>query len=276
MEINRQMGLTAFQQYVSPYDITDEKIRLKVEHTYRVAGICDQIAGSLSLCEADVDLAWLTGLLHDVGRFEQVRVYHTFMDAESVDHATYGADILFLPEKFKNTEDSFLKEHPCPNIRDFVLQEDEDDLIEKAIRNHNRFMIQEGLTEREKQFCNILRDADKVDILKVNVESPMDEIYNLPMERFEQDEITPQVMGSFQQGKTVDKGLKRTAIDHVVGHISLVYGMVYPKSLEITEKQGYLNQLLYFPTKNPNTRRQFQQLREKMQQYIQEHTGMRK
>ena len=147
MKINRKMGLTAFQRYVSPYDITDEKIRLKVEHTYRVAGICDQIARSLSMSPEDRDLAWLTGLLHDVGRFEQVRVYNTFIDAESVDHASYGADILFLPEKIKKIEDGFLKEHPCPNIRDFVTEDQEDDLIEKAIRNHNRFMIQDGLTE---------------------------------------------------------------------------------------------------------------------------------
>jgi len=262
------MGLTAFQQYVSPYDITDEKICLKVEHTYRVAGICDQIARSLSMSPEDIDLAWLTGLLHDVGRFEQVRVYNTFIDSESVDHAMYGADILFLPEKIQNTEDTFLRKHPCPNIRDFVTEDQEDDLIEKAIRNHNRFMIQEGLTEREQQFCNILRDADKVDILKVNVESPISEIYNLPMERFEQDEVTPEVMDNFQPGKTVDKALKKTAIDHVVGHISLVYGMVYPKSLEITAQQGYLDKLLHFPTKNPHTRQQFQQLEEQMKQYM--------
>ncbi|MDD2971823.1 MAG: HD domain-containing protein [Lachnospiraceae bacterium] len=276
MKINRKMGLTAFQQYVSPYDINDEKIRVKVEHTYRVAGICDQIARSLPLSEEDVDLAWLIGLLHDIGRFEQVRIYNTFIDTDSVDHAEYGADILFPPKKIEqlNKEDVLqygegdVSHENTTSIRTFVENGSEDKTIEAAIRNHNRFMIQEGLTERERVFSNILRDADKVDILKVNVEGSISEIYNLPMERFEQDEVTPEVLENFMEGKTILKSLKKTAIDHMVGHISLTYGLVYLKSLEITEKQGYLDQLLHFPTKNPVTRKQFQQMQAQMNTYL--------
>ena len=42
-----------------------------------------------------ISLALKAGLLHDVGRFEQQRVYGTFTDADSIDHAKYGARILF-------------------------------------------------------------------------------------------------------------------------------------------------------------------------------------
>ena len=28
-------------------------------------------------------------------------------------------------------------------------------------------------------YCNILRDADKIDILRVNVETPLEDIYNV-------------------------------------------------------------------------------------------------
>ena len=83
MKINREKALAAFQEYTDRYDSSRDMIRLKIEHTYRVCGLCQQIARSLDLPEEEVDIAWLTGLLHDVGRFEQQRVYGTFTDAGS-------------------------------------------------------------------------------------------------------------------------------------------------------------------------------------------------
>ena len=58
-----------------------------------MAVLCEKIAASLGMAEDERDLAWFTGLLHDVGRFEQLRNYGTFIDAESIDHAVYGAQI---------------------------------------------------------------------------------------------------------------------------------------------------------------------------------------
>ncbi|MCM1440563.1 MAG: HAD family phosphatase, partial [Roseburia sp.] len=45
----------AFIAYAAPYNVQEDKIRLKIEHTYRVAGLCEQIAKSLGLCDADID-----------------------------------------------------------------------------------------------------------------------------------------------------------------------------------------------------------------------------
>lgn len=60
-----------------------------------MAVLCEKIADSLGMAEDERDLAWFTGLLHDVGRFEQLRNYGTFIDAESIDHAMYGAQNSF-------------------------------------------------------------------------------------------------------------------------------------------------------------------------------------
>ena len=118
MKINREKALAAFQEYTDRYDSSRDMIRLKIEHTYRVCGLCQQIARSLDLPEEEVDIAWLTGLLHDVGRFEQQRVYGTFTDADSIDHAKYGVrsgkrntDLLpevkkACPRKFRQTPGS--------------------------------------------------------------------------------------------------------------------------------------------------------------------------
>ena len=57
-----------------------DRVKLKIDHTYRVAALCARIAQSLALPPEDVDLAWLSGILHDVGRFEQLRRYNTFIE----------------------------------------------------------------------------------------------------------------------------------------------------------------------------------------------------
>ena len=97
--IDRQKVKEQFASYTRKYDVTDDKIALKIAHTYRVADNCEQIALSLNMSEEDVDFAWLSGMLHDVGRFEQVRRYNTFSDSRSEDHAELGADLLFGEEK---------------------------------------------------------------------------------------------------------------------------------------------------------------------------------
>ena len=79
---DRNEVIQAFQNYTAAYNPDDPKIKLKIDHTYRVA-------------KADPKLSWLCGMLHDIGRFEQVRRYNTFVDAESVDHASLSCELLF-------------------------------------------------------------------------------------------------------------------------------------------------------------------------------------
>ena len=85
----------AFAEYTAAYNADDPKIKLKIDHTYRVAALCERIAKAAGMCAYDVELAWLSGMLHDVGRFEQIKRYNTFSDADSVDHAKFSADLLF-------------------------------------------------------------------------------------------------------------------------------------------------------------------------------------
>ena len=85
MKLDRNKAGKAFRNYVAQYNAQDEKVKLKIDHTYRVAALCEQIAQSISLSSDDVDIAWFSGLLHDVGRFEQLRRFGTFNDAQSID-----------------------------------------------------------------------------------------------------------------------------------------------------------------------------------------------
>ena len=266
MRIDRRFAENAFEKYINGYDLTAAMIRLKAEHTYRVSALCEEIAKSLKLSPKDRDVAWLIGLLHDVGRFEQQKRFGTFNDAASIDHAKYGAELLFHTGMAGNekSEKAGGKEEGRLNIRDFLEDDSEDKLLWTAVYYHSAYRLPEDMDERTKMFCNILRDADKIDILKVNVEFPLEEIYNVSHDELYTAEVTGEVMESFFQGKAVLRSLKKTAVDNIVGHISLVYELVYPRSREIVREQGYLDRLMHFQSENPRTAEQFGQIREKI------------
>ena len=56
MKIDRERVKKAFAEYTRQYDSEDEKIKLKIVHTYKVAELCERIAVSLGLSGEDIDL----------------------------------------------------------------------------------------------------------------------------------------------------------------------------------------------------------------------------
>ena len=102
--IDREKALKTFNIYVSKYNPEDEKIKLKIEHIQRVAKHANDIAENLKLSKEDIDLAWLIGLLHDIGRFEQLKEFNSFDDS-NIDHADLGVKILFEEGYIKSFEE---------------------------------------------------------------------------------------------------------------------------------------------------------------------------
>ena len=133
---------------------------------------------------------------------------------------------------------------------------------------HSAYRIPEGLDERTARYCNILRDADKIDILKVNVDFPLEEIYNVSTQELRSCQVSPEVMTAFYEEKAVLRSLKKTAADHLIGHVSLVYELVFPVSLRIVQEQGYLEKMLSFASDNPVTREQLAAVRTHMEAYL--------
>lgn len=253
--VDRENVKKTFAEYVSHYDSSDGKIKLKIDHTYRVAKLCEQLAKSIGLSKEETDIAWLLGMLHDVGRFEQLRQYGTFVDADSINHAHYAVKLLFDDGK----------------IHDYISINEENgyyDIIRTAIWNHSAYRVEEGISEQTKMFCDILRDADKIDILKVNNDVPMEVIYSVSTEELQNAVVTPEVMEQFFEKHAILRTTKRTCIDNVVGHIALVFELVYAESARIVQRQGYLEKLLDFKSENPVTQKQFDKLRKCMTEYL--------
>ena len=277
--INRKNVINAFAEYVRNYDPSDEKIKLKIDHTYRVAGLCQRIAESLGLSEPDVDIAWLLGMLHDIGRFEQIRRFGTFNDVQSVDHAEFGADLLFKEGLIRKFAEGYYEE--C-ELAEPENQEDEQiiknnehhnkdtGLLEMAIRQHNKYRVKEDLTERQRMFCDILRDADKVDIFKVNADIPMEIIYDVTTEELKNGVITKEVLESFYKKETVLKSVRRSVVDHIVGHISLLFELVYKESYRQAKEQGYVYKLLNFKSDVPEVNAEFDDMRKYVDEFLME------
>lgn len=301
MQIDRKRVMDAFAKYTNHYDVTDEKIKLKIDHTYRVAGLCDRIARSIGLSESDIDLAWLTGMLHDVGRFEQLRQFGTFSDAESIDHAHFAVEILFDDNKIVDYVDVDLElARKCGKLfasergtyvdkKDMKESDRQDELVERnstskemstihqytdieivsiAIWNHSAFRVEKGLDERTKLFCDIIRDADKIDILKVNHDIPLEIIYNVSTPELKNAVVSDGVMQEFFNHQAILRGTKKTPIDNRVGHAALVFELVFQQSYAIVEEQGYLEKILQFQSDNSKTKKQFEKLRKCMQEFL--------
>lgn len=283
MTIDRKKVKNVFKKYTDNYDTSDEKIKLKVDHTYRVAALSERIARSLGLGDDDTNLAWLIGMLHDIGRFEQLKNYGTFSDAESIDHAHYGVELLFedgIIEKFvgenaakdlKGTKD--LKETAVKSESEEKETKEisELDILRTAIWNHSAYRVEEGLTDRVKMFCNIIRDADKIDILKVNYDVTLEVIYDVTTEELKNSGVTDKVMKAFMEHHAVLRSLKKTPIDNLVGHAALVFELIYNESFKIVKEQGYIEKMLSYVSDNQDTVKKFEIMRNDMNKFLAEH-----
>ena len=62
-----------FQEYLKDYDQNNDKVRLKIVHTYGVVRQAEEVCRRRNLDEETVSLAKIIALLHDIGRFEQLK-----------------------------------------------------------------------------------------------------------------------------------------------------------------------------------------------------------
>ena len=129
-----------------------QSLDLKEDHTFRVCASTERIASGLGLSENDSRIAFVSALFHDIGRFPQYQKYRTFRDPDSENHAK-----LSLWE---------LHRHSVLRRVDVVERQ----IIRRAIFFHNRLRIPENLDWKTLLHCRLIRDADKVDILRVMTE----------------------------------------------------------------------------------------------------------
>ena len=237
-----------FLKYVDKYDNNDKEILLKRRHTLRVMELSEEIAKSLNLSEEDVELAKLCGLLHDIGRFTQIRDFNTYNDLVSLDHGDLGAEIL--------KKDNYINKFTNKN---------QDNII-KVVKYHNKYRIPKTLSEKNRLLTKIVRDADKIDILFLFVNK---ETYN----KIEYTSVSKEVYNDILNKRLVRNVNVKTSADEIVREIANIFDISYKKSFEIIKERDYVNKIFKIQlerTKNEEFIKQLKEMQLMLNKYIEE------
>lgn len=206
------------------YDVNNKDIALKFTHTFQTRLVNDKITESLNLTKRQCYLASLIALFHDYARFEQVKKYATFSDLKSVDHADLAVEMLFDKAELENFIDD--------------LTENEKQIMYFAIKNHNKFAIQSGLTDEQMLFCKIIRDADKLDIFRIVSCDPR-------CEKLEVGQLIEEELENFYSHKLYKKTVNMNLYSKVLCHLSLIYDLNFNISCEILLNSKYIKMYMY-------------------------------
>ena len=247
--IDRRRAREAFDSYVAAYDATNPRIALKVEHTLRVAELCERIAREAGFTPAGVDLAWLCGLLHDIGRFEQLRRWDTFSDAASTSHAALGVEVLFGNEGDTGVaDDDGSAAGTIGIIHRFIDPNDElEEVIRAAVGFHSDYRLPEDLNVRTHAICDVVRDADKLDILRVASTDTVETVLNATEDELLASAVSPAIEDAFFEHHTAHYSERVTPVDYLVNLACFAFELVYPASLEIADEQEYIYRALERP-----------------------------
>ncbi len=230
----------SFREYYESFLGLSEEQRtnfeIKYDHSHRVADLCLQIASSLHLNEQEQHLAYLAGLFHDVGRFQQLVDYDTFNDSISVDHAALAVEII-----------------KAKGFWDDLADRDVETLL-FAIQQHNKFELPKEADEKQLLFARILRDADKLDILKVltdyYVNPKATPNHTLTWEMPKGGGVSPAVEKQVMNGSLVAKANVKNETDIKIMQLSWVFDINFKPSFKYMMEKRYLEKIYSTLPKN--------------------------
>lgn len=216
----------AFENYIKKYNQKDSNIKLKYIHTYKVVDLMERLSLELGLSKEETFIAKVIGLLHDIGRFEQIDKYHVIDDEKShMNHAEVAVNYLFDEG----------------HIRDFLENDTYDEMIKDAVYNHNRYKI-EKLNDKSLLFAKMIRDMDKVDIFRVWASC-----FEL---KFDASSVSSKVMQDFEQEKLINYKDMKTPSDEIVSTLSYVFDFNFNESYDLLASSD--NFLLFVDTVEVN------------------------
>lgn len=238
--------------YTNEFDKNNPNIERKIGHSFRVMEISKEISTNLGLQEDQIQVAALIGLLHDIGRFNQFKKYKTFNDKDSIDHGDYGVEIL----------------NEC--IRKYIDLSKYDNIIKKAIKNHNKFKIEEGLNQEELLFSKIIRDADKTDILYESVHM----FWQGNESKIEEQRISDNIFNQFKNNTLIErKKGKKLEVDSIITILAFIYDINFKPTFEMIRNENYINKILQrFNFKDEYTKEKMEEVKNIANKYIKEKT----
>lgn len=245
---------TEFEHYLDGFDRNNEKIRLKIIHTNEVVRCAGEIAKRMDLSREDRELAEVIALLHDIGRFEQVRKYDSFEPA-TMDHAHFGVELLFGPDD--------------PLIRSFVPSDRWDDIIREAISRHSAYSVGFIEDERTLLHARLIRDADKLDNCRVKLMDDIKVLVGMDAEEVGAQSITDRVFQACMDHKSVRSAERITKMDYWISYIAYFFDINFRETFQIIRENDFVDRIIgRIPYSNPDTREKMERFRQIMNDYI--------
>ena len=246
-----------FEKYLDSYDSNNDKVRLKIIHTYGVVHAMEEICHRMQLSEEDTELARIIALLHDIGRFEQLKRFDSF-EPTTMDHAAYGVKVLF--------EEGM--------IRQFVPEDTWDDIIKTSIAHHSDFCLEGIIDPRTLLHARLIRDADKLDNCRVKLKDDLQIFMGASAEEIGAQEITPVVYDTIFKNQCIYSPDRVTKMDYWVSYVAYFSDIYFRASLDIIEEHHYLNRIINrIPYTNPDTRQKMETIRTHLAAFIHTNSG---
>ena len=227
--MNLDIIANVYDQYVDTFRDADGKLsklmELKRFHTAKVVENATLIADGENFSERERNGAIIAALLHDTGRYEQLKRFNTFRDADSIDHAIFSHDIVREKNWLKDVQDS--------------------ESILKAILYHNRKDLPDDMDPLTTILAHTVRDADKLDIFRV-LENEIQHtdwrndsraFWNLPPDC----EANPQVIAAIREHHAVDYHQIKSLADFVLIQVGwIISGLHFATTRRLTAERGHL------------------------------------
>lgn len=237
-----------FRDYVGTFKNDDNDLQtnidIKEKHTGRVTEEIICIGKELGLSDDELKLAEVIALFHDIGRFEQYYRYRTFSDQKSEDHAELGIKILLRNNVLGKVDEEIQK------------------LIFCSIRYHNRPSLPGDETKICLFYSRLIRDADKLDILRVisKYYQDKDGIRNeaLVLELADTPGISEEVYQDLMNKRIVNIKQVRNLNDFKLLQAGWIYDINFKPTLDCIKKRGYLENIKSVLPESEQTQRIFE------------------
>lgn len=217
MKSSRVMKI--FEQYVRKYDMNNINIKSKYFHCLKVMEIVKELAHGLGIfSEEELAVCELIALFHEIGNFSKTPNYHIDEDGEDCYDKTI--DILFNKKL----------------IREISKETKYDNIIKMAIFAYDKNGFPEGIDEKTKHICAIIKDAHNLDSFRLFVNYPYVDttINNYPNNL---------VYENFKKFKTISPKMSESSADTVLVVLSNMYSFNYRYSYYLLKQNNYISKM---------------------------------
>lgn len=207
--------------------VLPQMMDLKLQHTRCVVADAKRIMAGEAWGEDVCVMGEACALLHDTGRYSQLKEFGTFQDAKSIDHAQRAVEVIEA-EGWLNG-----------------LSAAERETMLMSVALHNKREISPAVTAEVAAHVHLVRDADKLDIFRVMESAVSDGSLETNPEIAWDLRIkgapSPDVVSSVMAGRSVGYASVKTLSDFVLIQVGwLIGGMRYPTSLRLAVERNVL------------------------------------